>query len=81
MTRTLSSLFTSSVPILQAMSIVENVVGNEVVSRVIRASRDSLERGESLTDPMRKHWAFPPLVTQMIAIGEETGSLDEILIK
>ena len=81
MTRTLSSLFTSSVPILQAMSIVENVVGNEVVSRVIRASRDSLERGESLTDPMRKHWAFPPLVTQMIAIGEETGSLDAMLGK
>jgi type IV pilus assembly protein PilC len=81
MTRTLSSLFTSSVPILQAMSIVENVVGNEVISRVIRASRDSLERGESLTDPMRKHWAFPPLVTQMIAIGEETGSLDAMLGK
>ncbi|MED3549163.1 type II secretion system F family protein [Cytobacillus praedii] len=81
MTRTLSSLFTSSVPILQAMSIVENVVGNEVISRVIRASRDSLEKGESLTDPMRKHWAFPPLVTQMIAIGEETGSLDAMLGK
>lgn len=81
MTRTLSSLFTSSIPILQAMSIVENVVGNEVISRVIRASRDSLERGESLTDPMRKHWAFPPLVTQMIAIGEETGSLDAMLGK
>ncbi|WP_419393640.1 type II secretion system F family protein [Cytobacillus praedii] len=81
MTRTLSSLFTSSVPILQAMSIVENVVGNEVISRVIRASRDSLERGESLTEPMRKHWAFPPLVTQMIAIGEETGSLDAMLGK
>jgi len=81
MTRTLSSLFTSSVPILQAMTIVENVVGNEVISRVIKDSRDSLERGESLTIPMKQHWAFPPLVTQMIAIGEETGALDAMLGK
>ncbi|KAA9023137.1 type II secretion system F family protein [Niallia endozanthoxylica] len=81
MTRTLSSLFTSSVPILQAMSIVENVVENEVISRVVRQSRDSLERGQSLAEPMKKHWAFPPLVSQMIAIGEETGSLDSMLGK
>lgn len=81
MTRTLSSLFTSSVPILQALSIVENVVENEVIAKVIRQSRDSLEQGQSMTGPMRKHWAFPPLVTQMIAIGEETGSLDGMLSK
>lgn len=81
MTRTLSSLFTSSVPILQAMSIVENVVENEVIAKVVRESRDALERGQSLTGPMKKHWAFPPLVTQMIAIGEETGSLDAMLGK
>lgn len=81
MTRTLSSLFSSSVPILQALAIVENVVENEVVGRVVRESRDSLEVGQSMTGPMRKHWAFPPLVTQMIAIGEETGSLDAMLGK
>lgn len=81
MTRTLSSLFTSSVPILQALSIVENVVENEVVSRVVRESRDSLEIGQSMTGPMKNHWAFPPLVTQMISIGEETGSLDGMLGK
>lgn len=81
MTRTLSSLFTSSVPILQAMSIVENVVENEVIAKVVRQSRDSLESGQSITGPMKKHWAFPPLVTQMIAIGEETGSLDAMLGK
>jgi len=81
MTRTLSSLFSSSVPILQALSIVENVVENEVVGRVVRESRDSLEVGQSMTGPMRKHWAFPPLVTQMISIGEETGSLDAMLGK
>ncbi|MDZ5470806.1 type II secretion system F family protein (plasmid) [Bacillus sp. 31A1R] len=81
MTRTLSSLFTSSVPILQAMSIVEKVVENEVIGRVIRESRDSLEKGQSITTPMKKHWAFPPLITQMIAIGEETGALDAMLGK
>lgn len=81
MTRTLSSLFSSSVPILQALSIVENVVENEVISRVVRQSRDALEVGQSMTGPMRQHWAFPPLVTQMISIGEETGSLDGMLGK
>ncbi|MGE7779525.1 type II secretion system F family protein [Peribacillus sp. NPDC097264] len=81
MTRTLSSLFSSSVPILQAMKIVEQVVENEVVGRVIRESHDSLERGQSITDPMKKHWAFPPLITQMISIGEKTGALDAMLGK
>jgi type IV pilus assembly protein PilC len=81
MMRTLSSLFSSSVPILQAMSIVEKVVENEVISKVIRESRDSLEKGRSMTEPMMSHWAFPPLVTQMIAIGESTGALDAMLSK
>ena len=81
MMRTLSSLFSSSVPILQAMSIVEKVVENEVIGRVIQESRNTLEKGRSMTEPMEKHWAFPPLVTQMIAIGEETGALDVMLSK
>jgi len=81
MMRTLSTLFSSSVPILQAMSIVEKVVENEVISKVIRESRDSLEKGRSMTEPMTSHWAFPPLVTQMISIGEGTGALDAMLSK
>ncbi|MBD3107828.1 type II secretion system F family protein [Bacillus sp. AGMB 02131] len=81
MTRTLSSLFSSSVPILQAMKIVEEVVENEVIGKVILQSRDSLERGQSIALPMKKHWAFPPLVTQMITIGEQTGQLDSMLSK
>ncbi|MDV2684892.1 type II secretion system F family protein [Alkalihalophilus lindianensis] len=81
MTRTLSSLFASSVPVLQAVSIVERIVGNEVIARVIKESRNSLERGESIAAPMHKHWVFPPLVTQMIAVGEKTGSLDTMLDK
>lgn len=81
MTRTLSSLFASSVPILQAISIVEKVVQNEVMSEVLKKSRESLEKGQPLTEPMKGHWIFPPLVTQMISIGEQTGSLDTMLAK
>ncbi|MDN3018508.1 type II secretion system F family protein [Paenibacillus sp. BSR1-1] len=81
MMRTLSTLFSSSVPILQSMAIVEKVVENEVISKVIRESRDSLEKGRSMTEPMNDHWAFPPLVTQMISIGEGTGALDAMLSK
>ncbi|WP_391202207.1 type II secretion system F family protein [Psychrobacillus sp. L4] len=81
MTRTLSSLFSSSVPILQALTIVEKVIGNPVVSKVVRESRTSLEQGSTLTAPLEKSWIFPPLVTQMTAIGEQTGSLDYMLEK
>ncbi|WP_040207779.1 type II secretion system F family protein [Neobacillus jeddahensis] len=81
MTRTLSSLFASSVPILQALSIVESIVENEVIAKVIVKSRHSLEQGRSLTEPMKEHWVFPPLITQMIAIGEQTGALDSMLAK
>jgi type IV pilus assembly protein PilC len=81
MTRTLSSLFSSSVPILQSLQMVERVVGNEVISRSLKQSRDALESGQRLTEPMKKHWVYPPLVVQMISIGEETGSLDQMLTK
>jgi type IV pilus assembly protein PilC len=79
MARTLSSLLNNSVPILQAMSLTDKVVENEVVARVLRESRSTLERGQSMSQPMQKHWAFPPLITQMIAVGEQTGSLDQML--
>jgi len=81
MSRTLSSLFSSSVPILQALSIVERVVGNPVMGQVILESRSSLEKGNTLSAPLKKSWLFPPLVTQMTTIGEETGSLDYMLEK
>ncbi|MBC5637458.1 type II secretion system F family protein [Ornithinibacillus sp. BX22] len=81
MTRTLSSLVSSSVAILQALTIVERVVGNPVIGQVILASRDSLEQGRALSEPLKRSWVFPPLVTQMIAIGERTGQLDFMLAK
>ncbi|MFD2411779.1 type II secretion system F family protein [Paenibacillus rhizoplanae] len=80
-TRTFSSLYASSVPILQSLAIVEEVAGNKVVGRYIRSAGDSLRQGKPLSDPLKKAWVFPPLVTQMIAIGEETGALDTMLSK
>ncbi|MDR6882286.1 type II secretion system F family protein [Bacillus sp. 3255] len=81
MTRTLSSLYSSSVPILQSLGIVEEIVGNKVIGRFIKSSAESLRQGKPLSEPLKQAWVFPPLVTQMIAIGEETGSLDQMLEK
>ena len=81
MTRTLSSLFSSAVPILQALGIVAKVVDNPVISRVVLESRDSLEAGGRLSEPLKVHWVFPPIVHQMTAIGEQTGTLDYMLEK
>ena len=80
-TRTLSSLFNSSVPILQSLTILERVLSNEVIIRVLKEARQSIQSGESMSVPMEKHWAFPPMVTQMIAIGEKSGTLDMMLGK
>lgn len=81
MTRTLSSLFSSAVPILQALDIVAKVVENPVISKVVLESKQSLESGGTLSEPLADHWVFPPLVHQMTSIGEQTGSLDYMLEK
>ncbi|WP_037287301.1 type II secretion system F family protein [Saccharibacillus sacchari] len=80
-TRTFSSLYASAVPVLQSLTIVEDVAGNKVIGNVIRSAGDSLRQGRSLSAPLEKSWVFPPLVTQMIAIGEETGALGDMLGK
>lgn len=79
--RNLSSLFSSAVPILQAITISERVSGNPVISKVMIEARQSLEKGNSLSEPLEKSWLFPPLVTSMTQIGESTGSLDYMLEK
>ena len=79
--RTLSSLLSSAVPILQALTMVSQVVGNEAIAKPIRDSRDSLRQGNTIHEPLEKHWVFPPLLTHMMAIGEETGSIEEMLMK
>ncbi|MDR6549671.1 type II secretion system F family protein [Paenibacillus qinlingensis] len=81
MTRTLASLYASAVPVLQSLAIVEEVVDNKVIGGFIRKSAESLRQGNPLSEPLKQAWVFPPLVTQMIAIGEETGSLDQMLEK
>lgn len=79
MTQTLSSLINSSVPILQAVEVTSEVVGNQIVKDILLESRDALERGESLAKPMEDSWVIPPLIIQMIHVGEESGALDEML--
>lgn len=81
MTRTLATLFSSSVPILNALAIVEKIIGDPVIEEVVKQSKSSLEKGSSLAEPLVQSWVFPPLVTQMVSIGEQTGSLDYMLEK
>lgn len=81
MTQTLSSLINSSVPILDAIDVTSQVVGNRVVEKVLLQARDAVEQGESLSKPLSDHWAFPPLISQMIQVGESSGALDDTLKK
>lgn len=79
--RTLSSLLMSAVPILDSLNMVSQVVNNEAIAKPIRESKESLKQGNSLHEPLEKYWVFPPLLTRMMAVGEETGSLEEMLSK
>ncbi|UJF14836.1 type II secretion system F family protein [Jeotgalibaca sp. MA1X17-3] len=81
MTQTLSSLINSSVPILQAIEVTSQVVGNRVVEKVLLEAKKEVEQGESLAKPMENHWFFPALIIQMIQVGETSGSLDDMLKK
>ncbi len=78
---TLASLTRTGVPILQAMDIVADTSGNEVVARAMMDVKSSVSEGESIADPLATHPVFPPMVVQMIAVGEETGQLDTMLEK
>lgn len=79
--RTLGTLITSGVPILQALLIVRDTAGNEVISRAMVVVHNSIREGESIAGPLGKSPVFPPMVVHMIAVGEETGALDNMLIK
>jgi type IV pilus assembly protein PilC len=79
--RTLSTLLKSGVPILQALEIVADAVNNGVVSKAVKDVQDSVREGESLATPLTRHRVFPPMVVQMMAVGEETGALDTMLSK
>ena len=79
--RTLATLIRSGVPILQALEIVGETVNNSVISRAVGDVQDSVREGESLAMPLSKHATFPPMVVQMMAVGEETGALEVMLAK
>ena len=79
--RTLSTLLSSGVPILQALDITARTAGNVVVEAAILKVRSGVERGESFVDPLKATDVFPNMVAQMIGIGEQTGALDAMLGK
>ncbi len=79
LTRTLSTLLGSGVPLLTAFDIVKNVVQNDVLSKVIENARESVKEGESIAAPLKRSGQFPPIMTHMIAIGEKSGELESML--
>ncbi len=79
--RTMGTLLTSGVPILQALETVAGVVGNAVVSDAVLESRARIREGEKIADPLQKSKMFPPMVVHMVSVGEESGSLDHMLNK
>jgi len=79
--RNLGTMLRSGVPILQALDIVADTTGNFVLTLAVRDIQDSVRRGESLTQPLSEHAVFPPMVSQMMSVGEDTGALDAMLAK
>jgi type IV pilus assembly protein PilC len=78
---TLSMLLRSGVPILQALDIVSDTVNNRTIAKAVEDVQASVREGESMAKPLAKHKVFPPMVVQMIAVGEETGQVDVMLEK
>ncbi len=78
--RTLATLLASGVPVLTAMDITRNVLGNTELMRVVEDARTSVREGEGIAKPLRQAGRFPPIVTHMIAVGERSGQLEEMLI-
>ena len=80
-TRTLGTLVTSGVPILQALNITRDTAGNTVISNAITKVHDAVKEGESMVGPLESSGVFPPMVISMVDVGEETGQLPEMLLK
>jgi len=77
--RTLSTLLKSGVPLLTALDIVKNILGNTRLAHVVEQARDAIREGESIAAPLKRSGEFPPLVHHMVAIGERSGALEEML--
>lgn len=80
-TRTLGTLISSGVSILEALDITAKTAGNKVIQNAIKKSVVSIAEGETITQPLKETGVFPPMVTQMISVGEKTGGLDDMLNK
>jgi type IV pilus assembly protein PilC len=80
-TRTLGTLISSGVPILEGLDITARTSGNAVVEKAIIQTRKAVEAGRSLVDPLKETDVFPGMVTQMIGVGEQTGAMDAMLQK
>src|SRR5712671_3642258 len=80
-TRTLGTLVSSGVPILQALTIVRETAGNVVISNAVNAVHESVKEGETITAPLEASGVFPPMVISMVDVGEQTGALPEMLLK
>ena len=79
--RTLGTLVSSGVPILQALNIVKETAGNVVVANAVQMVHESVKEGETITAPLEKSGVFPPMVISMVDVGEQTGALPEMLLK
>jgi type IV pilus assembly protein PilC len=79
--RNLGTMMSSGVPILQSLDIVADTTGNVVLGRAVRDVQESVRTGEALAKPLENHKVFPPMVVQMMAVGEDTGALDTMLMK
>jgi type IV pilus assembly protein PilC len=79
--RNLGTMLSSGVPILQSLEIVGDTAGNVVLRDAAVAVQDSVRRGESLAGPLAQHKVFPPMVVQMLSVGEDTGAIDTMLAK
>jgi len=80
-TRTLGTLVSSGVPILQALTIVKETSGNVIVGNAVAAVHESVKEGETITAPLEASNVFPPMVISMVDVGEQTGALPEMLMK
>jgi type IV pilus assembly protein PilC len=80
-TRTLGTLISSGVPILEGLDITARTAGNAVIEKALHHVRKSLEQGKNLADPLKETEVFPGMVTQMIGVGEQTGAMDAMLQK
>lgn len=79
--RTFSSLMGAAIPLVQGLTIVSNVVGNAAIGKVITSIRENVLGGESMSEPLRKSKLFPPMVVQMLAIGERSGAVENMMDK